>query len=38
MKAISKKTMFTILIGWVLTPTLAAGSSFVLYKMVEIIF
>jgi PiT family inorganic phosphate transporter len=38
MKAISKKTLFTILIGWVLTPTLAAGSSFMLYKMVEIIF
>lgn len=37
-KAISKKTIFTILIGWVLTPTLAAGSSFMLYKLVKIIF
>jgi PiT family inorganic phosphate transporter len=33
--AISKKTIFTILIGWVLTPCLAAGSSFLLYKLIE---
>lgn len=32
--AISKKTIFTILIGWVLTPCLAAGSSFLLYKLI----
>jgi inorganic phosphate transporter, PiT family len=38
MKAISKKTISTILIGWVLTPTLAGGSSFFLYKMVKILF
>lgn len=33
--AISKKTIYTILIGWVLTPCLAAGSSFLLYKLIE---
>ena len=37
-KAISQKTMWTILIGWVLTPCLAAGSSFLLYKMITIAF
>ncbi len=31
-KAISKKTVITILLGWILTPCLAAVSSFVLYK------
>ena len=31
-KAISKKTVITILLGWTLTPCLAAVSSFVLYK------
>jgi PiT family inorganic phosphate transporter len=35
LRAISKRTIFTILIGWVLTPTLAAGTSFLLYKMIE---
>jgi len=31
-KAISKKTVITILFGWILTPCSAAVSSFVLYK------
>ena len=34
-RAISKKTILTILIGWVLTPTLAAGASFLLYKLLQ---
>ncbi len=33
-KAISKKTILTILAGWVLTPCLAALSSFFLYRVV----
>ena len=37
MRAISKRTIFTILIGWVLTPTLAATSAFVLYKVIKIL-
>ncbi|OEU60706.1 MAG: hypothetical protein BBJ57_09070 [Desulfobacterales bacterium PC51MH44] len=37
-KAISQKTIWTILIGWVLTPCLAAGSSFLLYKIITIMF
>jgi PiT family inorganic phosphate transporter len=37
LRAISKRTLFTILIGWVLTPTLAATSSFVLYKIITIL-
>ena len=37
LRAISKRTIFTILIGWVLTPTLAATSSFVLYKIITIL-
>ena len=36
-RAISKRTIFTILIGWILTPCLAATSSFVLYKVIKII-
>ena len=36
-KAISKNTITTIIIGWVLTPTLAAGSSFMIYKLLRII-
>ena len=36
-RAISKRTIFTILIGWILTPCLAATSSFVLYKLIKII-
>ena len=33
-KSISKKTIMTILIGWVLTPTLAGTLSFVLYRVI----
>jgi PiT family inorganic phosphate transporter len=33
--AISKRTIVTILIGWVLTPCLAAGASFLLYRLIE---
>jgi len=32
-KSISQKTIWTILIGWVLTPCLTAGSSFLLYRL-----
>jgi PiT family inorganic phosphate transporter len=35
MKAISKKTVCIILIGWILTPFLTAGSSFILYKLIS---
>ncbi len=35
-KAISKKTILIILIGWVLTPTLSATSAFLMYKLVMI--
>ncbi|MFC1859202.1 anion permease, partial [Thermodesulfobacteriota bacterium] len=34
MKAISKKTLMIIIAGWVLTPTLAALSTFLMYKTV----
>jgi PiT family inorganic phosphate transporter len=34
-KSISKKTIMTILIGWVLTPTLAGTVSFVLYRVID---
>jgi len=34
-KAISKKTVATILVGWVLTPSLAAFTSFYLFKFVS---
>ena len=34
-RAISQKTLWTILIGWILTPSLAAGSSFILYKLIS---
>jgi PiT family inorganic phosphate transporter len=34
LNVISKRTIVTILIGWVLTPTLAAGTSFALYKVI----
>jgi PiT family inorganic phosphate transporter len=34
-KSISKKTIMTILIGWVLTPTLAGTVSFVLYRVIN---
>lgn len=35
-KSISKKTLVTILVGWVLTPSLAAATAFVVYKMIEL--
>jgi len=35
-RSISKKTIATILIGWVLTPTLAASASFLLYKLIQL--
>ena len=38
MKAISKKTLTTIFLGWLLTPTLAAASSFLMYKLIKIVF
>jgi PiT family inorganic phosphate transporter len=34
-RAISKRTIVTILTGWVLTPLLAATSAFILYKAIE---
>ncbi len=34
-KSIRKKTIITILLGWVLTPLLAAGTSFILYKLIS---
>ena len=37
-KAISKKTMATILLGWLLTPTFAAVSSFLMYKLIKALF
>ena len=37
-KAISKKTILTILIGWVLTPTLAALTSYGLYRALDFFF
>ena len=35
-RAISKKTIMTILVGWVLTPTLAGSFSFLLYKAIKL--
>ena len=37
-KTISKKTILTILMGWVLTPCLAAGSSFLFYRVIALAF
>jgi len=37
-KAISKKTIMTILVGWALTPILAASTSFFMYKLLRLIF
>lgn len=34
-RTISKKTILTILIGWVLTPCLAAGTSFLTYRLIS---
>lgn len=36
--AISKKTIVTILVGWILTPTLAGSFSFLLYKIVKLLW
>lgn len=36
-RAISKRTIVTILTGWVLTPVLAATSAYVLYKLIEVL-
>ena len=36
-KAISKKTILTILLGWILTPTLSATAAFVMYKMIRLL-
>jgi PiT family inorganic phosphate transporter len=37
-KAISKRTVAIIFIGWFLTPTFAAASSFVVYKLIKAVF
>jgi PiT family inorganic phosphate transporter len=37
-KAISKKTLFTILGGWVLTPMLSATTAFLIYRGIEMLF
>jgi len=37
-KAISKKTILTILLGWILTPCSAAAASYVMYKAIKLIF
>ncbi|MEA3428599.1 MAG: inorganic phosphate transporter [Thermodesulfobacteriota bacterium] len=35
-KAINKKTLLTILVGWVLTPSLAASASFLIFKVITL--
>ena len=35
-RSISKKTVVTILLGWILTPTLAGSFSFLLYKVITL--
>jgi PiT family inorganic phosphate transporter len=37
-RAISKQTIMTILIGWVLTPTLAGSLSYLLYKAIKLLW
>jgi phosphate/sulfate permease len=37
-KAISKKTILTILSGWILTPCSAAAASYIMYKVINLIF
>ena len=37
-RSISRKTIWTILIGWVLTPTSAAMASFVIYRLLSLAF
>jgi PiT family inorganic phosphate transporter len=36
-RSISKKTIVTILVGWILTPTLAGSFSFLLYKLITLL-
>ena len=38
MKAISKKTIMTILLGWLLTPIFAAAAAFLMYKLIKTVF
>ena len=38
MKAISKRTITIIFLGWFLTPTFAAAAAFLLYKLVKAVF
>ena len=37
-RSISKKTIWTILIGWVLTPSLAALSAYTIYNLLSLVF
>jgi len=37
-RSISKKTIVTILVGWISTPTLAGSFSFLLYKVIKLIW
>jgi PiT family inorganic phosphate transporter len=37
-RTISKKTVVTILVGWVLTPCLAAAASFLIYRLLNAVF
>jgi PiT family inorganic phosphate transporter len=37
-RSISQKTIWTILIGWVLTPFLAAFSAYTIYKLLNLFF
>jgi PiT family inorganic phosphate transporter len=37
-RSISKKTIWTILIGWVLTPSLAALSAYTIYNLLNLVF
>ena len=37
-RSISKKTIVTILVGWILTPTLAGSFSFLLYKVIKLLW
>ena len=37
-RAISKKTIITILVGWILTPTLAGSLSFMLYRAIKLLW
>jgi PiT family inorganic phosphate transporter len=37
-RSISKKTMVTILVGWILTPTLAGSFSFLLYNVIKLLW